>query len=228
MADIQKSRYGCAIFDMDGTILDTVADCTKSINLTMLEFGYPLHTEAEVASYLNNGAYRLIERALPENARDEETVTRVLGRYLEIYAEHVCEMTHPYDGISELMKKLKNAGVKLAVVSNKPDKQTKMLTDKCFPTCTFDYVSGSGKGLPVKPDRACVEKALEQMKVARETAVYVGDSYVDVLTAQNSQIPCAGVLWGVGGKHSFDEHKPDFLIENVKELEKLFFDYTNN
>lgn len=224
MADIQRSRYGCAIFDMDGTILNTVADCTKSVNLTMLEFGYPLHTEAEVASYLNNGAYRLIERALPQDKRQEENVTKVLERYLEIYAEHVCEKTHPYDGIAELMQKLKNAGVKLAVVSNKPDKQTKMLTDKCFPLGTFAYVSGSGEGLPVKPDRACVEKALVQMNVSRQETVYVGDSYVDVLTARNSQIPCAGVLWGVGGEHSFDEHKPDFLIRNTKELEELFFD----
>ena len=218
-----KPKYKCVIFDMDGTILDTTEDVTKSVNLTLEEFGYPLHTSKEVVSYLNNGAVKLIERALPENARDTDNVLKVHKRYLEIYSEHVCEKTHPYDGIFELLVKMKEQGIKLAVVSNKPQVQVKMLAEKCFPEGMFEYSSGSGEGIPTKPDKACIDKALDVLKVDKKDVLYVGDSYVDVLTAKNSDIVCAGVLWGFAGENSFIEHKPDITVKNADELEKTVF-----
>ena len=218
-----KTKYKSVIFDMDGTILDTTDDVTKSVNLTLEEFGYPFHSAKEVVSYLNNGAVKLIERALPESARDIENVLKVHKRYLEIYSEHVCEKTHAYKGIDRLLHKMKKAGIKLAVVSNKPYTQTKMLTDKCFPDGTFEYVSGSGEGFPTKPDKACIDKALEVLCVDKSEVLYVGDSYVDVLTAKNSDLVCAGVLWGFAGENSFTEHKPDYTVKDAEELENLVF-----
>ena len=96
-------HYSCVIFDMDGTLLYTIDDIAKSVNITLREFGYPEKTLEEVTSFVNNGAYRLMELALPEDKRDKDTVTTVLNRYLDVYDEHVCEKTHPYDGISELI-----------------------------------------------------------------------------------------------------------------------------
>ena len=221
---MNNKTYPCVIFDMDGTLLDTIDDIAKSVNLMLAEFGYPLCTYDEVRSFINNGAYRLLELALPEGARDETNVTAKLARYLEIYNEHVCEKTHPYDGIPELIKRLRASGVTLAVVSNKPDRQAKTLAAHCFGENVFAYVSGTGIGLPTKPEPACVDRALEAMGIADKTGVlYVGDSYVDVLTAENSGLDCAGVLWGFAGEHSFDTHEPTFRIQNVKELEQLIF-----
>lgn len=214
-------RYSSVIFDMDGTLLYTIDDIANSVNLTLREFGYPEHTVKEVEGFVNNGAYRLMELALPENARDPENVTAKLARYLEIYDEHVCEKTHPYDGIPELVEHLKQAGVKLAVVSNKPDKQAKTLAAHCFGEGTFAYVSGTGVGLPTKPDRVCTARALEALGACAEKTLYVGDSYVDVLTAENGGLDCAGVLWGFAGEHSFDEYHPKFTVENAAALEKL-------
>ncbi len=218
-----QAKYKCVIFDMDGTLLDTTDDIAKSVNLTLSEFGYTLHGAKEVASFLNNGAVKLIERALPESARDMENVLRVHKRYLEIYSEHVCEKTHAYEGITELLEKMKNAGIKLAIVSNKPQIQTRMLTEKCFPAGTFEYVSGSGEGVPTKPDKACIDRALEVLKVNKRDVLYVGDSYVDVLTAKNSDLECAGVLWGFAGENSFIEYKPDYTVKDATELENLVF-----
>ena len=218
-----RVKYKCVIFDMDGTILDTTDDVTKSVNLTLEEFGYPLHTAKEVVSYLNNGAVKLIERALPESARDTEIVHKVHKRYLEIYSQYVCEKTHAYPGISGLLEKMKGEGIKLAVVSNKPQVQVKMLAEKCFPQGTFEYTSGPGEGVPTKPDRACIDRALEILKIDKKDVLYVGDSYVDVLTAKNSDLVCAGVLWGFAGENSFIEYKPDYTVKNTDELEKLVF-----
>ena len=217
-------HYSCVIFDMDGTLLYTIDDIAKSVNITLREFGFPEKTLEEVTSFVNNGAYRLMELALPEDKRDKDTVTTVLNRYLDVYDKHVCEKTRPYDGVSDLINTLKNAGIKLAVVSNKPDKQAKTLAEHCFGKGVFSYVSGSGLGLPTKPDKACIDRAIDALKVDREKVLYVGDSYVDVLTAKNAALPCAGVLWGFGGEHSFDTEKPDFYIRTTKELETLILD----
>ncbi len=215
-----KKRYTCVLFDMDGTLLYTVEDIANSLNITLKEYGYPTHTVEEVKSYINHGAYRLVELALPEDARDKDNVTAVLTRYLEVYKEHVYEKSRPYDGISEMIRNLKANGVRLAIVSNKPDVQTKILAEKCFPENTFDYVSGGGIGLPSKPDPACIEGALAALMVGKEQVLYVGDSYVDVLTARNAGLPCVGVLWGFGGEHSFDTHAPDATVRTAKELEQ--------
>lgn len=214
-------RLQCVIFDMDGTILYTAEDMTTAVNLTLAHFGYPSRTLEEVTSYVNNGARRLIERALPEDARDEENVNRVLAQYLVYYDAHVCEKTRPYEGISELLEELCAKGIKLAVVSNKPDKQAKTLAEHCFGKDLFSYVSGSGEGLPTKPDKACIDRALMALEVTPEETIYVGDSYVDVLTARNGGLYCIGVLWGFGGEHSFDKEVPDVAVHTCEQAKQI-------
>lgn len=216
------NRYTAVIFDMDGTLLYTIDDMTTAVNLAMSAHGFPLHTAKEVETYVNHGARRLIELALPENKRDEKTVDRVLETYLAAYADHVLEKTRPYTGIPEMTAALKQAGLKLAVVSNKPDLHAKLLAEKLFPKGTFDYVSGSGYGLPSKPDERCTAHALEALGVTDKSRVaYVGDSRVDVETARNGGLFCIGVLWGFAGVHSFDEASPDVAVSTPDELQSL-------
>ena len=216
-----EKKYRGVMFDMDGTLLDTLDDMQTAVNLTMSEFGCPLHTREDIRSYINNGAFMLIKRALPESMRDDETVKRVLSRYVELYAEHVCEKTYPYDGTSELLKKLKAEGYSLAVVSNKPDACVKILAEKIYGADAFVYVSGSGLGLPSKPDRECVDRGLRAMGVDRKRLLYVGDSCVDVDTARNAETDCAGVTWGFHGKAGFLDRVPDFYADNTSELYRL-------
>ena len=218
---MKKPCFDAVIFDMDGTLLYTIDDMTTGVNLAMREFGFPTHTEKEVESYVNNGARRLIELAVPKEKCDEDTVSRVLERYLYHYGEHVCEKTYPYTGICEMLSEITAAGVKCAVVSNKPDAAAKALVEKCFPAGTFAYVSGSGKDLPTKPDKACTDKALAAMGLTGTAKVlYVGDSYVDVRMAKNAVLSMIGVLWGFAGENSFPEEQPDATVRTVEELTK--------
>ncbi len=220
---MKNAKYACVIFDLDGTLLDTIEDITNAVNITLCEFGYPKRSVSEVKTYINNGARRLIFLALPENARSDENVSAVLERYLDVYAEHVCEKTRPYDKIPELVKKLKDGGIKLAVVSNKPEKLVGALLEICFGKCVFDYFSGTGENLPRKPDKACVDKALASLGVQKESVLFVGDSSVDVLTAENSGLHCVGVTWGFGGEESFEGYVPENKAGTADELERIIY-----
>jgi haloacid dehalogenase superfamily, subfamily IA, variant 3 with third motif having DD or ED/haloacid dehalogenase superfamily, subfamily IA, variant 1 with third motif having Dx(3-4)D or Dx(3-4)E len=214
-------KYQCVIFDLDGTLLYTLDDLATSVNLALSEFGYPTHDNESVKTFVNNGAVMLIQRALPETARDIHTVKTVLTRYLELYKEHLNEKTYAYDGLIDLCKKLKQSGLLLGVVSNKPDYHTKELATLFFGKDTFSYLSGTGEGLPTKPDANCVLYALDSFGIAKESTLFVGDSHVDVKTARNAGVACAGVLWGFGGSASFIDDKPDYLVKNARELQTL-------
>ena len=219
--------YKSVMFDLDGTLLDTIGDITNNINRVMREFGYPLHTRQEARSYINDGALKLIQRALPEGENSEENAKRVLSRYLEIYDEHVNEETVPYEGVKELVAKLKAKGIYLSVVSNKPDRHVKMLAEHHFGVGTFSYISGSGLDLPKKPDRECVDRAVKSMGISYNGLLYVGDSHVDVRTAHNAGLLCAGVTWGFHGKDGFLDQTPDFLVDNAMQLYELIMQENN-
>lgn len=214
-------KYTCVMFDLDGTLLDTIGDIKYNINLTMKSLGYPEHTYEETRTFINDGAYKLIERALPEGKKDEKTVSETLSIYLSNYDKNVCTETRAYDGIAELVKQLKEEGYVLSVVSNKPERHVKMLCDIFFGEGTFSYISGTGGDKPVKPNKECVDKALEYMGEKHENLLYVGDSHVDVTTAHNAGVPCAGVTWGFHGKDGFKDTIPDYYIDNTDQLYKL-------
>lgn len=214
-------QFKAVLFDLDGTLLDTVGDIHHNVNLTMEEFEYPTHTREKVTSFINHGALHLITQALPEDARDSENIEKVLSRYLEIYDKYVSVETVPYEGISQLIEKLKNQGVLMAVVSNKPERHVKMLCEKFFGKGTFSYISGTGNDKPVKPSRECVELALSHLGTGCEDTLFVGDSDIDVKTAKNSGLVSAGVTWGFHGKDSFKDDFPDNYIHNAQQLYSL-------
>ncbi len=216
-----KKIFKAVLFDLDGTLLDTIGDIQHNVNLTMSEFGYPVHSRDAVRSFINNGALALITKAVPENARDKSNLEKVLKRYLQIYDTHVSVETIPYEGVCELISRLKKEGVLLAVVSNKPERHVKYLAEKFFGERTFSYISGTGADKPVKPNKECVDAALSALKVSHEDALFTGDSSVDVATANNSGLVSAGVTWGFHGKNSFKDLVPDTYIDKVSELYTL-------
>ena len=209
------------MFDLDGTLLDTVGDIHYNINLAMDNFGYPQRTLDEARSFINDGAFMLIKRALPESAKDDENVKRVLEYYLECYDKNLCVKTTAYAGITELIARLKDENYKLCVVSNKPERHVILLCDKFFGTGTFSYISGTGGEKPVKPDAKCVQYALDCIGEKKENLLFVGDSHVDIKTAQNAQVASVGVTWGFHGKNGFRDSIPDFYVDNTNQLYKI-------
>ena len=186
-------KYSAAIFDMDGTILNTLTDLSASVNAAMRWAGAPEVSEEEVRRHLGNGARKLIERCLPQDMRkDTDTV---LNYYRPYYETHAAILTEPYPGIPETLKALRSCGVRIAVVSNKPDGAVKLLSARYFPG-VFDIAIGERKGLRTKPSPDLVEVAVQLLHAAPESTVYIGDSEVDILTAANTGIRCISVDWG--------------------------------
>lgn len=211
-------RYSCILFDLDGTVLDTVADCACAMNKTLDVFSFPRHTEKEVQSYLNNGARMLVKRALPEDKRDDEQlVDKVLATYIQFYKEVCTDNSTLYDGIYACLTELKARGAKLGIVTNKPDVQTQIMVPHYFGDI-FEYVQGNCEDAPPKPDRIRVDMALEALGKTAEETLFVGDSWVDIETAKNSGIPGIGVSWGFAGREGFASVTPDRIIDTPDEL----------
>ena len=185
--DLKKA----VLFDMDGTLLDTLTDLRIAVNEGLKTEGYPLRTQEEVRLFVGNGMKKLLERALPEG--------KPLGRVGEVfhayYAKHGTDNTRPYEGIAELLAELKKRGVPMGVVSNKAEAALRLLVEKIFPD-TFLAVVGQREDLPVKPHPAMAFAAMQAMKVQPEDCLFVGDSDVDFKTGQNANIFTVCALWG--------------------------------
>lgn len=197
-------KYDLVIFDLDGTILNTLEDLRDSLNYALDRMGFPERSLEEVRNFVGNGIRKLIERALPQGG-DDKTVEEMLVLHRDYYQVHCADKTRPYDGISEMLAKLKQRGIQLAVLSNKPDYAVKILCDKYFPGI-FDKAYGFREGIERKPSPEAVFALLEEFGVPREKAVYVGDSEVDVQTAKNAGLDMMIVEWGFRDR--------EFLIES--------------
>lgn len=187
-------KYSTVIFDMDGTLLNTIEDITDSVNYIMNEYGFPLRTIDEVRHFVGSGAAKLIERVVPDG-RENPLFDRVLKDYEAYYLDHCDIKTGPYEHILELMAELKKMGVKMAIVSNKPMDAVLELKEQYFKEYA-EAAIGVAEGLRRKPyPDECLE-AMKQLGVSKEECIYVGDSEVDHQTALNTGIPCISCLWG--------------------------------
>lgn len=187
-------KHSLAIFDLDGTILYTLVDLKNSMNFTLKKFGFPERTLDEVRRFVGNGIKNLIIRAAPKGT-DEKTIDEMFEVFNEHYAVHCNDNTKSYDGIDELLKKLKEQKVKTAVVSNKADYAVQTLVKKYFDGL-FDYAVGEKQGVRKKPCPDSVNEVLRVLDTPKESTVYIGDSEVDVATAKNAQMDCIAVDWG--------------------------------
>lgn len=207
------------IFDMDGTILNTLDDLYESVNITLDNFGFPKRTLDEVRQFVGNGVRLLFQRALPNEVNDDVLEKSIIF-FKKTYAQNMYNHTAPYDSIKKILKELNNNGVKIAVVSNKFDLAVKELSKKYFGDL-IDISVGQSDEVPQKPAPNGVFKAMRELDV--KSAIYVGDSDVDVQTAKNANLPCIGVTWGFrdreylkGADYIIDT--PDELIEVIRSL----------
>lgn len=188
------------IFDLDGTLLDTVGDLAAACNRALSEAGYPQHPEDAYRRFVGNGISKLIERAVPEEARTQQRLEDLRGRFVEYYTDNIDRRTRPYDGIPELLAGLRLMGVKLAVASNKFHDGTVALVERFFPEIPFVAVLGQRRGVSPKPDPAVVDEIIASAGAARERVLYIGDSDVDMITARNADVESVGVVWGFRGE----------------------------
>ena len=191
-----RKQYQLAIFDLDGTVLDTLDDLADSVNAVLVKNGYPTHTREAICGFVGNGIRLLIARALPRDA-SEQTVERVLADFKVYYAAHCAEKTAPYPGIPTLLARLRAAGVRTAVLSNKADFATQALCGNYF-AGLFDAVAGEreAEGIPKKPAPDAVYAMMRDLGLTAADTVYIGDSEVDVQTARNAGVDAVLVSWG--------------------------------
>lgn len=213
-------KYRLAIFDLDGTILDTLEDLKNSINFALLQFGFPERELSEVRAFVGNGILKLVKRAVPSGT-SEEDINRVFETFKSHYKIHSADNTKSYCGINELLGELKKGGTKLAVVSNKADFAVQDLCEKYFKGI-FNYAVGEKENVRKKPYPDSVNEVLKTLGVPKNEAVYIGDSEVDVKTAVNVGMDCISVLWGFRSKEELLENGAKNLVSDPKEIIKYF------
>lgn len=206
------------IFDLDGTLLNTLDDLADSTNYALSKFGYPTRTIEEVRQFVGNGVAKLIERAIPEG-KNNPNFEKCLAIFKENYAQNMYNKTAPYNGIIEMLSNLKSRGIKIAVVSNKFDLAVKELCKKYFEGF-IDFAAGENEaqGIKKKPAPDTVISVLNEFNFAPEDAVYVGDSDVDIMTAKNSKMPCISVTWGFRDEKFLLENGATILINAPSEI----------
>lgn len=210
--------YKTFIFDLDGTLLDTIGDLAASVNYSLRTNGMPEHSTDDVRRFVGNGVRLLMERAVPDGAANP-LFDDAFADFRQHYMVHSLDTTRPYDGIPETLAELKSRGCRLAVVSNKFMSATQELIRHFFPD-TIEVAIGEheAEGIRKKPAPDTVFAALKQLGVGKEDAVYVGDSDVDILTARNSGLPCISVLWGFRDRDFLIQHGAKTLISAPHEL----------
>mgnify|MGYP004646595057 FL=1 len=212
-------RFDTVLFDMDGTLLDTLADICSAANYTLRAMGYPERTLAEMRRFVGNGAEMQMRRALGA-AADEETVKRALEIYKPYYAAHCQVETRPYAGVTGLLAALKREGFRMAVVSNKPDEAVKPLARQHF-GALLDAAMGETAQRRRKPAPDMVNDALAALGAEKARAVYVGDSEVDIETARNAEIACISVCWGFRDREQLAQAGAEEIAADARELREL-------
>ncbi len=206
------------IFDLDGTLLNTLDDLADSTNFALSKFNYPTRTIEEVRQFVGNGVAKLIERAIPEG-KNNPNFEKCLAIFKENYAQNMYNKTAPYNGISDMLANLKSKGLKIAVVSNKFDLAVKELCQKYF-NGYIDFAAGENEaaGIKKKPAPDTVLEVLKEFNLKPNEAIYVGDSDVDIMTAKNSEMPCISVTWGFRDEKFLLSYGATILIDSPDEI----------
>ena len=224
--------YNTFIFDLDGTLLDTLQDLANSVNYALRTHDMPEHSLDDIRRFVGNGVRRLMERAIPDGAQNPQ-FDACFATFRQYYMEHSLDTTRPYDGVPEVLRELKVRGCQLAVVSNKMMAATQSLVAHFFPEVDVAIGEHEAEGIRKKPAPDTVREALRQLAVSsrplavcqdprsnsqQPTAVYIGDSDVDIATARNSGIPCVSVLWGFRDRDFLLAHGATTFAEHPKDL----------
>ena len=216
-------RY--AIFDLDGTLLDTLDDLTDSMNYILGMHNFPLRTRDEVRNFVGNGVRKLVERAVPpEYKADEEFIDKFYDDFSLYYNSHSDIKTAPYPGTLDMLDKLLENGFDIAIVSNKIDSAVKSLSAKFFGE-RIKSATGEKPSIRHKPEPDMVIMAMEEMGADKENSIYIGDSEVDIQTAKNAGIPCISVLWGFKDRKFLEDSGATVIVESMEELGERLVNY---
>ena len=207
------------IFDLDGTLLDTIDDLATACNHALTKCGCPTRERDEYYRLVGRGIDNLFRGALPEGSKNEEMVQKMRSFFVPYYNEHGSDLTKPYDGIVTMLEQLSGKGIKLAVASNKYQEGTQALIEKFFSRFEFVCILGQREGKPIKPDPMIVFEAMEEVQgIDRSEVVYCGDSDVDMLTGNNAGVKTIGVTWGFQTRNELLRHNPWILVESPAEI----------
>ena len=209
-------KFNTVVFDLDGTLLDTLGDLRDSVNFALEKNNLPKRTTEEIRSFVGNGIRLLIERAVPENTPIEIT-DKCFSDFKEYYKDHSAILTKAYDGIIDLLTTLKEKGVKIAVVSNKADFAVKTLMEDYFKGL-YDCAYGERAGVMRKPAPDAVFGAISEMGGNLENTVYIGDSDVDIETSKNAKLPCIAVTWGFRDKKVLESLDPEYIVDSPSDI----------
>lgn len=210
------------IFDLDGTLLNTIADLAAATNQALRHFGYPTHETEAYRFFVGNGINKLFERALPDGERTEENILKIRSRFVPYYDEHNADLSRPYPGIPELLSTLQKQEIRMAVASNKYQAATRKLISHYFPEINFVEVLGQREGIPAKPDPSIVYDIMRKAEVKNEEVLYVGDSNVDMQTAHHAGVTAIGVAWGFRPRTELEALYPAHILEKAEELLQYF------
>lgn len=214
--------YKACIFDLDGTLTDSLDSLHYSVNETLKELGLRTITREQCRLFVGDGARCLMERALRASGDEElQLIDEGMQHYKRIFKENCTYKVVPYDGIEKMLAALKKKGIRLAVVSNKPDEQAVYVVEKIFGTGLFDHVQGQKDDIPRKPAPDGVLFTMGQLQVSRDETIYIGDSDVDMVTGKAAQVFTVGVSWGFRERELLVEAGADQVIEHAEELQRI-------
>ena len=216
--------YRTVIFDLDGTILDTIDDLAGAGNWVCRNNGWPEYTVEEFQAMVGHGIPDLVRQFSPEGFRSPLMVINTLSQFNQYYGAHNTDKTHPYPGMVELLQGLKKAGIRLAVYSNKADEFSRVIVERYFPGI-FDLVRGKLDGVPVKPDPTGVLAVMQQLDAQAESTLFVGDSSVDIQTGHNAGTASCGVTWGYRSKASLEAAGAEFFAADTRELQAVILEH---
>lgn len=206
------------IFDLDGTLLNTIADLATATNHALEACGFPTHATEVYKNLVGGGITKLFERALPEDMRTPKNVERLRPHFLEYYNMHCCDLTEPYPGIVELLQELRSREIAVAVASNKYQAGVDRLIRHFFTTIEWAAIEGQKEGVPVKPDPSIVFEILSKRPTPKADVLYVGDSGVDMDTARRAGVYSVGVTWGFRGAEELRAHYADAIANTPEEI----------
>ncbi|MBR5250120.1 MAG: HAD family hydrolase [Bacteroidales bacterium] len=216
------------IFDLDGTLLNTVGDIAAATNHALQEHHYPTRSEEEIRSFVGNGINKLFERALPEGHKTQEDILQIRSSFIPYYNAHGTEKTVPFPGIPELLEYLQEQGAQLAVASNKYEQATRSLVAHYFPQIRFTAVLGQREGIPVKPDPFIVHEICATAGADLSEVLYVGDSGVDMQTAIHAGVDVIGVTWGCRPRTELEKFQPNWVVDQAAEIQRIYSDLSTD
>lgn len=214
-------KHRLVIFDLDGTLLNTIGDLAAACEDMLIRRALPQHTLAEYTSFVGNGIRNLVKRSLPEELRTDEYVEQAKANFVDYYTHNIHNHTLPYEGITELLSELQRAGVRIAVASNKFHEGTLQLISHFFSDINFVAVYGNREGFPLKPDAQLIEEIMQLGGATNSECVMVGDSAVDIQTAHNAGIASIAVSWGFRSMEELEQANPDHIATSVEQLRHI-------